>query len=302
MKQVDDFCIPVDLTNPGQVFACLGFMEAANMLYGQDGHVACGFDWQGELGGENARFRLRAAGGKNPFGDVLGFLAKAKVSMVVPSAPLYNTDEDKIPSESDVFPFPAPDNFRTLPVCLEDADGRRLMIDYYGDKTRRDNMKFWAGQVSGVRLTRGAMDLFREILRDAGLDQAATDPFSLHAAQKSSFRLDPRGGYNPMDIGFSLNQHGGDIKMQGYPVVELMASLGLTNARASRREKLEYAYGVAGVLGPNSDLYDPLFLRAALGAEFPPFPGMPFRLFIMRLDLPGKKAKSRCITEVFEEY
>jgi CRISPR-associated protein Csx14 len=34
--------IPVDLLNPGQVFACLGFLEAADVLLGD---AEGGFDW-----------------------------------------------------------------------------------------------------------------------------------------------------------------------------------------------------------------------------------------------------------------
>ncbi|MGO9135029.1 MAG: hypothetical protein ACLP8A_13430 [Methylovirgula sp.] len=64
--------IPVDLFNPGQVFACLGFLEAADVLLGD---AEGGFDWK-DTG--DARFILRAAGEENPFAVVLEFLATAK--------------------------------------------------------------------------------------------------------------------------------------------------------------------------------------------------------------------------------
>ena len=87
--------------------------------------------------------------------------------------------------------------------------------------------------------------------------------------------------------------------MRGYPIVEILAAIGLSNARPVRREKLNYRYGVAGLAG--NGLYDPIFLRAALGAEKAPFAGMPFRLFTMRLDWPGQEGQARCITDVIEE-
>ena len=87
--------------------------------------------------------------------------------------------------------------------------------------------------------------------------------------------------------------------MQGYPIVEILAAIGLTNARPVRREKLEYRYGVAGLVGGN--LYDAIFLRASLGVEKPLFPGMRFRLFVMHLAWPGKEGQARCITDVIEE-
>jgi CRISPR-associated protein Csb3 len=57
--------IPVDLLNPGQVFACLGFLEAAEVLLGG---AEGGFDWTDAT---DARFGLRAAGEQNPVAAVL---------------------------------------------------------------------------------------------------------------------------------------------------------------------------------------------------------------------------------------
>ena len=48
--------IPADLLNPGQVFACLGFLEAADGLCGE---ARGGFDWRGSDG---VRFYLEASG------------------------------------------------------------------------------------------------------------------------------------------------------------------------------------------------------------------------------------------------
>lgn len=64
--------IPVDLLNPGQVFACLGFMEAAEILCGD---AAGSFDWSNDA---NVRFALCARGERNPFETVLEFLAEAE--------------------------------------------------------------------------------------------------------------------------------------------------------------------------------------------------------------------------------
>ena len=61
--------IPVDLLNPGQVFACLGFLEAADVLLGD---AEGGFDWSDE---GNVSFTLRAEGERNPFETILEFLA-----------------------------------------------------------------------------------------------------------------------------------------------------------------------------------------------------------------------------------
>ena len=57
--------IPVELTNPGQVFAGLGFLETVSALCSQ---AAGGFDWTDRA---NVRFLLDAEGDKNPFELVL---------------------------------------------------------------------------------------------------------------------------------------------------------------------------------------------------------------------------------------
>src|SRR5215468_2299678 len=69
---------PVDLYNPGQVFACLGFLEAADVLLG---NAEGGFDWSDP---ENVVFRLRAEGNINPAAAVLEFLAEAEPRRWVP--------------------------------------------------------------------------------------------------------------------------------------------------------------------------------------------------------------------------
>ena len=65
--------IPVDLFNPGQVFACLGFLEAADVLCGDaEGR----FDWSDEAEG---RFCLQdGLETQNPFEAVLEFSSQGR--------------------------------------------------------------------------------------------------------------------------------------------------------------------------------------------------------------------------------
>ena len=286
--------IPVDLYNPGQVFACLGLVEAADVLLGA---VEGGFDWQGP---DEVQFFLAASGDEDPIKRVLRFLNEATVKSVAPvesanSTERWNVDTITVPAQSGKFPFPDPKSPATLPAHLEDAAGHVIEIDYWGDETQRDNVKFWAGSggYPGSGLVRDALDLIRGCI-----EHGAGDPFAFAARQSSSFRFDWRRDYIPIDAGFSPNMHD-DVAMQGHPVVELLAAIGMTHARPLRHSKLAYSYGVAGVTG--SDLYAPIFLRAALGARQPLFPGMRFRRFHMQLDWPGQENMARCITNVTEE-
>lgn len=288
--------IPVDLLNPGQVFACLGFLEAADTLLG---NAKGGFDWSDEA---NIRFRVSSDGNSSPVEVVLSFLAEADVHALAPhgtdlSAEKWNVSTRRLAAESP-FPYPAPVSPATLPAVFQTADGRSMTIDHWGDSrssTSRDNVKFWAGAggYPGAALARDGMNLVRDRIY-----LAADDPLNCWAEQSSSFRLDWRRDYIPLDIGFSINSHGSTrFTTIGYPLVEILAAIGLTNARPEFITKLSYRYGVPGVTS-DSDLFDPSFLRASLGAPDLPFPQRTFR---MNLGWPGKEGQARCITTVYEE-
>ncbi|NWG71536.1 MAG: type I-U CRISPR-associated protein Cas8c [Parvularculaceae bacterium] len=279
--------IPVDLFNPGQVFACLGFMEAADILLGD---AEGGFNWSNET---DVRFRLAALGERNPVEAVLEFLAKTGVIALTPPGSGLSTKEWRIetnPTDGS-FPFKEPPSPATLPAILQSAD-KKIGVDYWGDSTDlRDNVKFWAGAggYPGAALLRDSLDLVRDEML-----KAATNPFELAAPQSSSFRFDWRRDYIPIDAGFSPNEHR-DITMVGYPLTEVLAAIGVTHARPLRIDKLHYRYAV---VGGDGHLLPPEFLRAALGMAPLPFP---MRRFSMKLGWPGKENQARCITEVREE-
>ena len=289
--------VPVDLWNPGQVFACLGILETTDVLIG--GALGA-FDWNSAW---KTTFRVSAAGTEPPVAQVMRFLEDARVETRAPEGSR-NPDGWKeswgdAPESNDPrkpFPFPDPNSPATLPVVLRDDAGSEVAIDYWGDATRRDNLKFWAGSggYPGAAIVRDAINIVRGQLR-----QHANDPFALAGAQSNSLRFDWRRDYIPSHDGFSPNRHKKNIQMVGFPLVEILAAIGVTHARPNRKAKLEYRYGVLGY--DEGLLVDPIFHRAALGAERAPIPGRSFRRFIMRLDWPSKEGQARCITQVMEE-
>lgn len=293
--------IPVDLFNPGQVFGCLGFVEAAQELLG-DAEAA--FDWRD---GSAVRFVLRANGEHNPFLVALDFLASASVTALAPFGSANDTGKWGVATRQlaagEPFPFADPDSPATLPAILEGRSElvggppRKLTLDHWGDGTERDTVKFWAGSggYPSVALVKDALDLVQPRCR-----AVSHDPFSLSAEQSSSFRLDWRRDNIPIDLGFSLNSHPSRISAVGYPLVELFAAVGLGNARPRREEKLVYRYAVAGAAlkSNNITLLPPELLRASLGGSSLPFPQ---RHFCMRLSWPGKEGQARAITTVTEE-
>lgn len=290
--------VPVDLFNPGQVFACIGIAEAADILLGD---AKGAFDWSDV---SDVRFWIRAAGGESPVTRVLRFLDEAQAKAIAPagSATLGTWSASWGPSpaireRSQGYPFPDPPSPATL-VCNLTDGSNAIALDHWGDETDRDNVKFWAGAAGypGAALARDALELVK-----GRAANASADPFSFSRPQSSSFRLDWRRDYIPIHLGFSLNKHS-DVETNGFPLVELLAAIGLTHARPrrpERRNKLIYEYTVIGRERTTDLTWIPLtLLRAALGGPSFQFPTRRFR---MLLDWPGQEGQARSITTVTEE-
>lgn len=291
--------IPVDLFNPGQVFACIGFAEAADVLLGDAQGV---FDWSDP---SRSVFRLRATGDESPVLRVLRFIDAAKAQALAPAGSAAITSWlngwGPVPEARHRemgYPFPDPIKPAKLACTLTDGE-TTLMLDYWGDASSRDAVKFWSGAAGypGAALARDALELVR-----GRAANAEADPFSVCGPQSSSFGLDWRRDYIPIDLGFSVNKHDGRIKAIGFPVVELLGAIGLGSARPYRpdwRNKMLYAYSVCGRARADEAIWLPLtFLRVSLGCAQLPFP---MRNFKMLLAKPSESSESRSITTVTEE-
>jgi CRISPR-associated protein Csx14 len=296
--------IPVDLRNPGQVFACLGFMEAAEVLIGP---AEGGFAWEGTE--TEVTFTLSAQGPDDPVRTALAFLARAEVKALAPKDSPLSTANWRVKTIAaatadrgdtrfgEVFPCQLPDSPAALPIILTDGT-TSIPIDHFADdfaSTGRDNVKFWAGAAGypGAALARDALQALAALGGNA-LADAAADPFSVAVPQSSSFRFDWRRDYIPLDAGFSPNLQTA-VRMVGFPLVELLAAIGLEHARPDRpdrRDKLTYRYGVSNAVLPTA------FARAVLGTADV---GFPARIFRMRLGWPGQEGQARCIIDAQEE-
>lgn len=254
--------IPVDMLNPGQVLACLGFLEAADQL---SGAAEGGFAWDAA-----PRFVLRADGEGNPFARVLAFLAGAEARVLTPAPP-----------EHLVFPSPDSANDKTFPVRLEGADGTALTLSHWGDGSGRDAFKLYAGRLigsviaasllTGTRTQRGGEETpgVAGLWRKAPAALAA-DPFGQLCSVAGRFYFDAGGAWNSIEAGYSLY----DVKhaVQVSPVLEILAALGLEHARPAKLSTYEYRYAVWGGLLP------PPLARAALSGDFVPIHQRRFRL------------------------
>jgi CRISPR-associated protein Csx14 len=305
--------IPVDLKSPGQVLACMGFLEAADVLLGG---VEAHFDW----GEAQATFVLRADGDKNPFVVVLEFLSKAKISELTPIGYVEggaadgddNEEEDATPSEhedgdesDDDDPgevqgrvttpaFPSGEGDRNaLPVRLV-HDGRCLTVSHWADGSSRDDFKLYSGNRSANRIATQMLQGVRAKpkknqsigdLKNQGLQQLWQEqreallkvPFDVVTPMGGSFNFDPRGAWTAIDAGYSPNTQKDGIAAS--PVVEILAAIGLEHARPDQYETRKVRYAVWGHPVP------PILGRAALaGADLK----LPLRRFEFELDLSGK--------------
>ena len=221
-----DSTIPVDLLNPGQVFACLGFLEASDILCGEaEGR----FEWND---GENVRFCLRANGRDNPFETVLAFLADAELTAVAPQdwrpkkVELEMNEAAGRLLRTNTFPEPSPDTGFALPVRITGltTDQRKVQVvlDHWADGSSRNNFKLYSGNRSAIDITRAMVlgthapprrgqnigDLKTKGLRQLWEENRFTllqSPFDATVPMGGSFNFDPRGAWTAIDIGYSLN-------------------------------------------------------------------------------------------------
>ncbi len=297
--------IPVDLFNPGQVFACMGFLEAAEVLLGE---AECGFDWQNNA---QTHFRLKASGVENPFAVVLKFLTEAEVIRCAPigytdSAQNQNKksstdseDEDETTLSRNLSlseSYPNREGDRTaLPVQMKTNEAHCVNLTHWADGSSRYDFKLYAGnrsaygiacamlhgtrekpkkkQAIGDIKTRGVINLWVE-----QQDDLIKKPFDVLTLMGGSFNFDPRGGWTALDAGYSPNKH----KHHGIaasPVVELLAALGLEHARPHEYETRQIRYSVWGHLVP------PILTRPALACANM---AIPIRRFRFTLALSGK--------------
>lgn len=270
--------IPVDLYNPGQVFACMGLLEAADQLFGS---AEGGFEWKGVT-----FFQLSVQSDTNPIAKVLDFLASADAIAISPTFGETEMLKTHGYESSHFYPAKSPDEL-TLPVMLMNGV-EKILLSHWSDGTeQRDNFKLYSGNRSALKI---AQDMLKGngkkgLARTEGVSQLwsqrkkemLADPFGIVCPMGGSFNFDPRGAWKSLDAGYSLNDMA--HKVQSSPLVELLAALGMEYARPAKLSNRIYRYGVWEGLLP------PLLARVALSGELTSTHLLQFRF---QLELSGK--------------
>jgi CRISPR-associated protein Csb3 len=243
---------PVDPANPGEVFACLGMLEIAEVLWPGS---AGGFLWSR---GEGSAFILCCPGeGQDPVEGVLQFVVEAECCRCappghVPSAAARTSRRGRT-GGGEALPlcvrdtFPAPEEAavdpKTLPVELARGDAR-FLLSCWCDGSSREPFKLFAGQQQAPVIVRQMRDLVRDLWR-AQREQLLRQPLSLCVPLGGgSFKLDARKAWTAMDAGYSPDAHGDSVAAS--PVVELLGVAGLENARPQPVDRAAqvFRYGV----------------------------------------------------------
>lgn len=276
--------IPVNLWNPGQVFACLGLMELANALVGD---TQGGFEF--ETNNRLATYRISSQGVSNPIDVVLEFLATSKPKAVAPlkwqpnKKPGKPKELEKLQREisqqrqSLTYPCDRPDTSTAMPIELVGKCGNKFALSHYADGSKRNSFKLYSGNRSALSIATNMLEAIARIW-DSQRHEMAENPFDLLTPLGGSFNFDPRGAWTAIDVGYSPDKQGYMVKAS--PIVEMLAACGLENARPREYETRKIRYAVWGVPLP------PMLARVVLAAEV--IPGISMKRFRFELAQSGK--------------
>ncbi|NGZ02766.1 MAG: hypothetical protein CV090_06925 [Nitrospira sp. WS238] len=212
--------INVDVTNPGQFFACCGLLELADRL------------WPGAEGWfDNTIFNLCADG------SIREMLTRITL----------NTPNEKllVCGNVPVKPIIAP-----LELMLGSEATQLLVIDFWmcvavvkGKVQAISNPPWncWSGQQTPLRIWMSLRDALRETL-DKKSDDELHNLFMITSPLTGRFGFDSVAAWSALDIGFSPNDQG--MAVRSSPASELLAAVGIQRFRplvSDDRQTISYA-------------------------------------------------------------
>lgn len=216
--------IPIDLTNPGQFFACCGLLELASRL-----------DEQAEGWFEDGKFQFRF---NSPFGDLVDALRKATVTNTMSAAQNSRLKELSTMSKKEREQANLEDEKKKLDALRREEpivfqSWFELRIDWFRDENSGGSrFKTWAGQQSVLDIT-SAMH--------SGLSCIDTAVASTlwNSARGGglpfNFDSDIGGQGSALDIGFSFDPLAASeltrITTTCRPALEVFAFIGLQRFR-----------------------------------------------------------------------
>jgi len=212
--------INVDVTNPGQFFACCGLLELADRL------------WPGAEGWfDNATFNLCAGGS-----------IRQILTRLIDSEP---RELKQVCGNIPVKPIIAP-----LELDLGDGASKQLVIDFWMRLARvkgkvqaisNPPWNCWSGQQTPLRIWKPLKDALQEILQSKS-DNELYRLFTLTSPLTGRFGFDSVAVWSALDLGFSPNDQ--EIAVHSSPASELLAAIGIQRFRPQvfdDRQTISYA-------------------------------------------------------------
>lgn len=192
------FDVQVDATNPGQFFACCGFLEVAHRLSATKSSSAPVEGWF-----ESDRFHVTgpSPADRNALINLLQVAAECAAAVVEVSG----------------------GDRKVAPVHI--AQHLDLRLDWWlgtgGSATR---FKTWAANATSLQMYAKWSKPLKGLLADVNNDPSGV--LSASALTQGSYGFDSSLGWNALDVGFSLNE-----RLPLRPAVELFGAIGLQRFR-----------------------------------------------------------------------
>jgi CRISPR-associated protein Csx14 len=200
------FSVQVDVTNPGQFFACCGVLEVAHRLMCSGATSDPIRPVEGWFDGD--QFHVTCPSGED--GSALSEFVRVGTECAADLVELDGCDRKIAPVH--------------LPAPLD------LRLDWWlGAKNSATRFKTWAANATSLQMYAKWSAPLKELLTDVGKDPSRI--LTVSALIQGSYGFDSSLGWNALDVGFSLNRHDGLKRLPLRPAVELFGAIGLQRFR-----------------------------------------------------------------------
>lgn len=204
-RRSSNFSVNVDISNPGQFFACCGLLELAHRL------------WPSAEGWfERGMFHLRATESAASVEAIIDATCDGEVTADSHQIEIFGSDGR-----------PVKDLNKILPLSVVFDGEIRIRLSWWLDEQLRKQSPFKMWSANGT-----SHHIFSTLLTETVALRNSIDcanPFASCTASSTRFGIDSSAGWQSLDVGFSPNEQ--KMKTYSSPVVELFASLGLQRFR-----------------------------------------------------------------------
>lgn len=206
------FSVNVDVTNPGQFFACCGLMEISGRL------------WPSAEGWfEDATFHIAASENQNiTLENLISKLSGIK----------WMADESR--GDRSMHPIHSSE----LNICMD--WWLQPVRNRFEKKPEKTNLKLWAGNQTSLQIASKLTSALVEIKMIA-----TDDLLNLSMPLTGRYGFDSRSAWNALDVGFSPNDQ--SMSVDTYPTVEMLAAIGLQRFKPTNETSGNLAYATWNV-------------------------------------------------------